>query len=44
MPMRTATKSMDIISKKNKLLARAAHFFVHFIAVVFYKCNAVLHD
>ena len=30
--------------KKNKLFARAAHFFVHFIAVVFYKCNAVLQD
>ena len=30
--------------QKNKLFARAAHFFVHFIAVVFYKYNAVLHD
>ena len=32
------------INRSNKKFARAAHFFVHFIAVVFYKCNAVLHD
>ena len=30
--------------QKNKLFAHAAHFFVHFITVVFYKCNAVLHE
>ena len=43
--MKTATKSIDLISKK-KQIARAVHFFVHFFAVVLhdYKMNAVLHD
>ena len=37
-------KSNRSNQQKNKLFARVAHSFVHFFAVVFYKCNAVLHD
>ena len=51
--MRTATKSIDLISKKKKKkdkkktkkFAGAAHLFVHFFAVVLHDYNAiVLHD
>ena len=42
--MRMALKSIDLIGKKNKF-ARAAHFFVHFFAVVLHDyTDAVLHD
>ena len=33
MAIRKATKSIDLISKENKFV-HAAHFFVHFFAVV----------
>ena len=36
-------KLIDLIRKKNKF-TRAAHFFVHFFAVILYNYNAVLHD
>ena len=39
--MRTASKSTDLISKKYKF-ARAAHFFVHFFAVVLHDENVKL--
>ena len=50
--MRTATKSIDLISQKKKKkkenktkFAGAAHLFVHFFAFVLHDYNAiVLHD
>ena len=46
--MRTATKSIDLISKKKKdkkktkKFAGAAHLFVHFFAVVLHDYNAIV--
>ena len=42
--MKTATKSIDLISKKTN--CTCSKLFVHFFAVVLhdYKMNAVLHD
>ena len=46
--MRTAAKSIELISKKKKKkkkFAGAAHLLVHFFAVVLHDYNAiVLHD